>query len=537
MDHLYTSGQLRSVVLDEGHVYVMEQHFRFVHFRGLDRLQQLNVPVVVLSATLPRCIQQVIVGRAGLDPVRVQRIEQAFFRQGGKVRYLVRHCGRYLACNEAVDMAVDAVKRENRHVQVVVLTMRDLHQVASELEQRFEEAGLVEECEAEEEVERWKVGRLHGNLAMGQQQREVDAWVAGKTHCFVTTSAGIAGVNSPHVSMVIVVGATYDVLDMVQAFGRIRKREDGVAVLLYDGRRIENMRGWTGLHEKREQKVGVLMDNGVEEEEARKLCSIDTMSLYARGRCCRVQWIRKEIFGQEEEEACDQCDVCCSDYGDDGDDGGGDDGGADDDGDGGVDDDCDDANNRRRRLSWKQQPRRGEEGSSESLYSTAEFVGHKRGRNERKLDIKAAVQELFGELEERCPSCKKTECAGFGSGGSMGCWVKWTSEEYRRKYGQDTRRCYQCGGGGHGERRCPEGSMPRLFSVEKAVCYFCMDVYSGRHERARCPMKKRLHMLISAEYQSRYGEEEEKRGLWEWYKDVCGEEKKLLEFLEEKLRK
>ncbi|CAD0099048.1 unnamed protein product [Aureobasidium mustum] len=215
-------GRLRRVVVDECHLLVTSHSWR-PHLVELEKLKSLGVPMVMLTATLPRYMEVELRRSLGVGIGMMSLIRACTVREN--ITYTVRqdiNRGKLVEETARVCEEVADELRSTRKEKAVVYcrSKKDCEEMAEKLGCGFFYAGHVD---GEETLEQWKA---NGGF-------------------IVSTTALSTGLNYEAVKAVIHSGLPYGLIEFAQASGRAgrdpNERVDSI-VLLEQGWEEEEQR-------------------------------------------------------------------------------------------------------------------------------------------------------------------------------------------------------------------------------------------------------------------------------------------------------
>ena len=208
--------RLRRIIVDEAHQLacnsVLNEGFRPKLLRALRDLrgQHADVPVLLLSATVPPALAQTLQAEAGLPDLLVVRAPST--RPNVRLT-VVTASSSHETVVEACAVA-EAVHHTSRckpqdRVLVLVRSVAAVARVASDLRHELRKSDVT-------------VHEYNGKLDSEAQLASATAWAAktGAASVMVATSGFGTGVDYAHVRAVVHVGGAYSVLDLVQELGR-----------------------------------------------------------------------------------------------------------------------------------------------------------------------------------------------------------------------------------------------------------------------------------------------------------------------------
>lgn len=213
---LHQWHRLDRIVLDEIHLYLTEAEFRDKLDRSLSIRRGIPVPLLLLTATLPPYLEQILKGKLQNQDITTIRLPS---QRSNMAFECIQFSFRSQLVNEfvrQVETATRIVQGRNRAI-VFVLSRADVDEVS----------GYLTQMQVDHVVH-------HSGLTRDQRENNAAKWIAeAGTHWMIATSGFGVGIHHPHVRFVIHFGGSHSVLAYYQECGRGGR--DGViyrAVLL-----------------------------------------------------------------------------------------------------------------------------------------------------------------------------------------------------------------------------------------------------------------------------------------------------------------
>jgi superfamily II DNA helicase RecQ len=294
---------LSKIFIDEIHC-IFTESFRSV-YEDISTISSYSVPIVGLSGSLPEPflpslfsffhlgdIQQATIIKGG-DPIRTG------FRLS--VSSVKHHS--HLAAKFAKNF-IDRHKSKGNDYSVHILCAlkSDVDIISSEIDI----------------FENYTLGRVTGDSSCDHMERTAADWREGKIDILVSTTVALVGNESSRCRMVVICGYIYNVLNMVQAIGRLRESQRGpdseVKVIVP----ISDIRMQTRTEELDRINLLRLGEKGlIANEETNifmeKLLSVKPLYQWVCNKeLCRVGSLL-ELLGHQYRK-CGNCDVCGDSY-------------------------------------------------------------------------------------------------------------------------------------------------------------------------------------------------------------------------------
>ena len=182
------TSDLRRIFIDEAHLILSHANFR--QFSSVKLLKSLNVPVFLLTATLPSAQESQLVDKLMMSKYHVIRADSDRPNLG----YRVVRCQML----EVVDLVRGLVLAPGKRVLVYCLTVEHVQMLADALQ----------------------TSRFHGKMTQEENNDVMALWNGRQMKILVCTTAFGAGVDYPLVRYFVHCGAPYDIVSYAQERGR-----------------------------------------------------------------------------------------------------------------------------------------------------------------------------------------------------------------------------------------------------------------------------------------------------------------------------
>ena len=437
-----TAGLIHRIVLDEVHT-IFAERFRSA-YDVLPRVVCLNVPMITMSGSLPAGFKNHLLFHLGMcTPLTLGDVDLVesddllgTFPTG--FRFYVKENSDHVS--RAVEEAKHVLTRNPKHgIHIIVNSKKEAENVFQELSMNYESKIVTADSTSEEQ-------------ALVAKQ-----WSEGAIQLLVSTTIALVGNENSACRHVLVVGYLFNLINLVQAVGRLRPRQRQTGgsfgvflplLLRRDFQRKEQMNTIEFAALRAKRLIGgdrglfdrLLTTKGIND------WAIDTVS-------CRVLSLSK-VFGFER-GACLVCDTCV----------------------GGVSMNIIPATNESAIAASAAEMVVVHSATKRVVETPVEHTARVRTglSKEQNQTRNRAILVLKG-LEEKCLFCGKVNCNGEGC----------------------LKGCFNCGKN-HYKSKCPEKD-----SVAKALrgkaCYQCFDPHSRQgyvqHSPQECILKRRLRRLI-----------------------------------------
>jgi superfamily II DNA/RNA helicase len=198
INRLKCTRRLDRIVIDECHVILnMESRFR-PKLRELGELARAETQMILLTATLPPCKEDILWKRMSWKADEVKMFRMPTARKN--IRYSVVRPGARLKKSEHDTFIANMVGRMNGKGVVYCKAKKRVKELVEE--------GLVQ-CDA-----------FHGDMNTRERATALEAFRTGKTRIVVATNALGMGVDIPDIEWIIHADEPRDMLDYAQESGR-----------------------------------------------------------------------------------------------------------------------------------------------------------------------------------------------------------------------------------------------------------------------------------------------------------------------------
>jgi superfamily II DNA helicase RecQ len=196
---IHGEGNLRRFVLDEAHVYVLDQHYR-ADLRRIEYIREFAVPIIMMSGSLPPSIVPQLLQAVSISPVSDMHHLRMSTRRSN-IRYVVHNVPSE---EEAQDLTVVLVNewlatRPNSRSIVFVQ--------AVEASKVFADVLGCEE--------------YYAQLDIGQKTNRLDKFERGEHRVIVSTAALSTGIHVPNLDRCVHPQGTRSWPQLMQEWGRL----------------------------------------------------------------------------------------------------------------------------------------------------------------------------------------------------------------------------------------------------------------------------------------------------------------------------
>ena len=199
-------------MIDEVHTYHSEESFPDVYDRGMALVAQFKLPVIALSGTLPEFLIAPLAVKLRLT-WRVEDIDKDVIQIRNHDVIGKFPSGFTIDVKQVPNVTSSVVnevheflyRRDNDSVHIFAATTAD----ADNLAEQFKVSGT-------------DFAVVRSGIPMDQVMEVCNRWRDGKLQILITTTCGLVGIESPSCSMLVFHGFLYNLLQIVQAFGRLR---------------------------------------------------------------------------------------------------------------------------------------------------------------------------------------------------------------------------------------------------------------------------------------------------------------------------
>ena len=207
--------RIHRIVVDECHQTLVSSKFR-PKLKAIDKLREVPLPKIYLSATLPPSHMDAFIQQVGIDSRSVKVVRAPTGRK--ELRYHNVGCRNSLAVHTLVqNLVLESYQKGVVQPDSRIIVFCSL---VSDAVTTSEALGCL---------------MYHGQMDPEERNKVQRTWMEGATpatRCIAATSAFVHGIDAPYVDLIVFINPPYGAIDFVQASSRGGRRGRPAMVVL-----------------------------------------------------------------------------------------------------------------------------------------------------------------------------------------------------------------------------------------------------------------------------------------------------------------
>lgn len=292
-------GQLRHIIIDEVQTLSGESAIR-VEYENLQQASTIGVPMTLLSGSLTK---DVLLGFTDYYRLTNDKVPDIVTIQGGDL--VGTHFNFEVIPTLQTGVIVSYASRRvaSSQIHIICSTVSSAQSIYEELEQQA--SGIT-------------VQVLVGSDDRSTKMQVAKDWRDGKLDILITSTCALMGNENRNCKHIFIVDLIYDMSNLLQAIGRLRKEQGGVNTVVTQFASSEKMANKKLVEESTKAKLESLSNMGALREasvdSATSILTMKGLVNFFNKKGCLLRNLSME-FGYMRDEDCKRCTNCDKVYG------------------------------------------------------------------------------------------------------------------------------------------------------------------------------------------------------------------------------